>query len=57
MALGWLLAAYPYFRLATLRLPGVLVRIGLCYLAAVWIFRLTAPPAGLRQDYDARDDG
>jgi len=43
MALGWFLAGFPYFRLATLRLPGVLVRIGLCYLAAAAIFRLTSP--------------
>jgi predicted acyltransferase len=43
MALGWLLAGFPYFRLATLRIPGVLVRIGLCYLASVGVFRLTRP--------------
>jgi predicted acyltransferase len=43
MALGWLIALVPYFRFATLRLPGVLVRIGLCYMAAVAIYRLTAP--------------
>ncbi len=43
MALGWLLSLFPYFRFATLRLPGVLVRIGLCYIAAAWIYRLTAP--------------
>ena len=49
MALGWLLAAYPFFRLATIRLPGVLVRIGLCYLAAVGLFRMTLP-AGARDD-------
>ncbi len=34
MALGWLISLVPYFRFATLRLPGVLVRIGLCYMAA-----------------------
>jgi predicted acyltransferase len=43
MALGWLLSLFPYFRFATLRLPGVLVRIGVCYIAAAWIYRLTAP--------------
>jgi predicted acyltransferase len=43
MALGWLLSLFPYFRFATLRLPGVLVRIGLCYIAAAGIYRLTAP--------------
>jgi predicted acyltransferase len=46
MALGWFLSGFPYFPLATWRIPGVLVRIGLCYLAAVGIFRLTAPGAG-----------
>jgi predicted acyltransferase len=50
MALGWFLSLFPYFRFATLRLPGVLVRIGLCYLASVWIFRLMAPAAGPGQD-------
>jgi predicted acyltransferase len=43
MVLGWLLSLFPYFRFATLRLPGVLVRIGLCYIAAAGIYRLTAP--------------
>jgi predicted acyltransferase len=43
MALGWFLSGFPYFRLATWRVPGVLVRIGLCYLGAVGIFRLTMP--------------
>lgn len=50
MALGWFLAGFPYFNLATWRIPGVLVRIGLCYLASVGIFRLTAPAAG-RDDW------
>jgi predicted acyltransferase len=50
MVLGWLLSLFPYFRFATLRLPGVLVRIGLCYMAAAWIFRLTAQ----RRDRDDR---
>jgi predicted acyltransferase len=42
MALGWFLSLFPYFRFATLRLVGVLVRIGLCYMAAAWILRVTA---------------
>jgi predicted acyltransferase len=49
MALGWFLSGFPYFQPATWRVPGVLVRIGLCYLGAVGIFRLTMPQA-------ARDD-
>ena len=43
IGLGWLLAAFPFFRLATLRIPGVLPRIGLCYLAAVSVVRLAGP--------------
>lgn len=49
-ALGLLLAAFPFgllpahdFSLATLRLPGVLQRIALCYLAAVAISLRTGP--------------
>jgi predicted acyltransferase len=44
IVLGWLLSLFPYFRFATWRLPGVLVRIGLCYLAAAAIQRATATP-------------
>ena len=47
--LGLLLAAAPYFRLGTLRLPGVLMRIAVCYLAAAVVFRSTLP-AGERDD-------
>lgn len=39
--LGLLLAAFPYFRLATLRIPGVLQRIAVCYLIASLIFLRT----------------
>jgi predicted acyltransferase len=41
--LGWLLSLVPYFRFATWRLPGVLVRIGLCYLAAAAFYRFSLP--------------
>lgn len=37
-ALGLFLAAFPYFDLATLRIPGVLQRISVCYLCATIIF-------------------
>jgi predicted acyltransferase len=37
-ALGLFLAAFPYFNLATLRIPGVLQRIAICYLCATIIF-------------------
>lgn len=43
--IGWLLGLFPYFRLATWRIPGVLVRIGLCYLATAGILRFLAPGA------------
>jgi predicted acyltransferase len=48
VALGWLLSLFPFFplsRFATWRLPGVLVRIGLCYLAASAIIRSVTPAA------------
>lgn len=37
-ALGLLLHAFPTFDLATLRIPGVLQRIAVCYLAAAALF-------------------
>ena len=41
--LGIFMAAYPYFDLATVRIPGVLVRIAVCYFAAWWVHRLVRP--------------
>jgi predicted acyltransferase len=41
--LGLFLAGFPRFALATWRIPGVLQRIALCYLASAFIFRWTAP--------------
>jgi predicted acyltransferase len=46
VVLGWLLSLFPFFPLTRFlrwRLPGVLVRIGLCYLAASAILRVSAP--------------
>src|SRR2546428_6647857 len=37
-ALGLLLHALPYFNLSTLRIPGVLQRIALCYVVAALLF-------------------
>lgn len=37
-ALGIFLAGFPYFNLSTIRIPGVLQRIALCYLCASLIF-------------------
>lgn len=45
-ALGMFLSGFPRFPLETWRIPGVLQRIALCYLAAAFLFRSTAPPAG-----------
>jgi predicted acyltransferase len=45
VGLGLLLNLYPYFPVALLRWPGVLQRIGLCYLAA-WAARRHLTPRG-----------
>lgn len=39
VVLGLLLAGYPRFDVSTWRMPGVLQRIGLCYLASAWLYR------------------
>ena len=43
--LGLFMAAFPYFDLFTVRIPGVLMRIALCYIAA-WAIRRITGPAG-----------
>ncbi len=45
IGLGLFLALYPYFPLAELRWPGVLQRIGVCYLAA-WAAKRSLRPRG-----------
>jgi predicted acyltransferase len=45
LLLGLLLNLYPYFPIAELRWPGVLQRIGICYLAA-WAARRWLRPRG-----------
>ena len=45
VGLGLLLNLYPYFPVAELRWPGVLQRIGLCYLAA-WAAKRWLAPRG-----------
>jgi predicted acyltransferase len=47
-ALGLLLHALPFFHLATLRIPGVLQRIAVCYLLAALLVVLTGGVAGWR---------
>jgi predicted acyltransferase len=44
--LGLFLSGFPFYNLATWRIPGVLQRIALCYVAAAAITRLTAPRLG-----------
>src|SRR5262245_58272430 len=46
--LGLLLHALPLFQLATLRIPGVLQRIALCYLLAALLFLLAGGAWGYR---------
>ena len=38
--LGLFLAAYPFFRLTTVRIPGVLARIAWCYVAVALLTRV-----------------
>jgi len=40
--LGLFLAGYPFFNLATIRIPGVLARIAWCYVAAALLARAVA---------------
>ncbi len=47
-ALGLLLHALPFFNLATLRIPGVLQRIAVCYLLAALLFAFTRGSRGGR---------
>jgi len=48
VGIGWALALYPRFNFAQWRLPGVLPRIGVCYLAAAAIYKTTGGGAGDR---------
>ncbi len=41
--LGEFLAGFPYFHLSTIRIPGVLQRIAVCYFFAALIFIRTRP--------------
>jgi predicted acyltransferase len=41
--LGLLLAAFPFFQLSTIRIPGVLQRIGVCFFFASIIYLFTSP--------------
>jgi predicted acyltransferase len=47
IGIGLLLGAFPFFQLETIRIPGVLQRIGICYLAAAIILRRTSSVAAL----------
>jgi predicted acyltransferase len=52
--LGLFLAGFPFFNLARWRIPGVLARIALCYLAGVLILRSTTPRTGDTRAHLAR---
>lgn len=41
--LGWFMGGFPFFRVSTWRIPGVLVRIGFCYLCAATVARILRP--------------
>lgn len=43
VGLGLALNGFPHYDLSTIRIPGVLQRIGVCYLAASMIFLFTSP--------------
>jgi len=49
IGVGLMLNGYPQFALRSLRIPGVLQRIGLCYFAAAVIYLATAAWAGWRR--------
>jgi predicted acyltransferase len=44
IGLGLFMAGFPYFNPHRWRIPGVLQRIGLCYLAAAFVYRRTRRP-------------
>jgi predicted acyltransferase len=48
IGVGLFLAGYPRFNLSHWRIPGVLQRIGVCYLAAAGIYRATSGERGRR---------
>jgi predicted acyltransferase len=52
--LGLFLSGFPFFDLATWRIPGVLQRIAVCYLAAVVIVRLAAARHGNTESIETR---
>lgn len=47
--LGLFLAAFPFFRLGTVRIPGVLARIAWCYVAAALLARAFVDHPGRRR--------
>lgn len=46
VAIGWFLALYPSFDIGRFRIPGVLPRIGVCYLFAAAFYKTTAARPG-----------
>ena len=47
VALGFFLRLFPFFRFQGLRIPGVLLRIAICYLAAALLFIKAGPKSRL----------
>jgi len=47
IGLGLLLGAFPFYQFDTLRIPGVLQRIGICYFATGLVLRRTSSAAAL----------
>ena len=54
IALGLFLSGFPRFQLERWRIPGVLQRIGICYVAAVAIYRAARAGARTWGDHMAR---
>jgi predicted acyltransferase len=54
IALGLIVNGFPYYHLATLRIPGILQRIGVCTFFAASLYLALAGPAGHRIDRRVR---
>ncbi len=49
IALGLVVNGFPYYRLAELRIPGILQRIGVCYLLACMLYLVLCRPEVARR--------
>jgi predicted acyltransferase len=55
--IGWFLSGFPFYHLATLRIPGVLQRIGLCYMFAALLYRALRQSVGTAGEESERRIG